>query len=425
MRIISYPSSHFEKLSKSTQDVPSVIRQAVTDILSQVKKNGDQALIKLTRRFDRVQLKTSQLRIPLTQIMKARVSKDLEKAARTTFQNVEEFCRSSFPKNWSRINRHGAKVGEKFDPLERVGIYVPGGSVPLVSTIFMTAAIARVAGVKQIAVCTPPPVSEALLWALRFCGVEEVYSLGGAQAIAALAYGTRTIPRVDKIFGPGNAYVTEAKRQVFGIVGIDLLAGPSELMILADGSTCVEWAALDLLAQAEHGTGRERIFCVSSSQKVLASIYEKLIKFRSSQPNNFGLKKVLQNGAYFILTKSRLVMAEVANRLAPEHLQIMTSSPQELANRIHTAGGIFLGNYTPTVLGDFVAGPSHTLPTAGAGRSFSGLRVNDFMRRTSMVEYSSKTLKRAASGVNAFASAESLPLHGSSLSTRLTRGFSK
>ncbi len=419
MRFLEYPSSSFEKLAFSSQEVPEKIRARVSDIVRRVRKNGDHALLDLTWRFDRVLLKKSELRVSAKEMVASKVSPALKTAARATLRDVTAFARSSLPVNWNRRNAHGAKVGEKFDPLFRVGIYIPGGSVPLVSSVFMTVALAREAGVSEIVVCTPPPVATELLWAMRVCGATEVWRLGGAQAIAAMAYGTKMIRAVDKIFGPGNVFVTEAKRQVFGKVGIDLLAGPSELMLLADETTHVAWAAADLLAQAEHGSGRELIYCVSASARVLEKIRSELLRQAKTHASNPGLKKVLMNGTFWIRTCRHEQLSDVANRLAPEHLQIMTSNAQRLASRVTTAGGIFLGNNTPTVLGDFAAGPSHTLPTSGAGRSFSGLRVVDFKRRTSVISYTRQELQRARKQIEAFSKAESLPAHGDSLRIRL------
>ncbi|MBI4023482.1 MAG: histidinol dehydrogenase [Verrucomicrobia bacterium] len=418
MRHINYPSSDFESLARFSRETPQAVRQSVAAILDDVRRRGDRALVELTQRFDGVRLRPSDLRISDVALRQARVSRELERAARDTLREVQAFARFSLPRDWQRVNGHGARVGEKFDPLQRVGIYVPGGSVPLVSTVFMTVVLARTAGVPEIAVCTPPPVAEALLWALRHCGASEVYQIGGAQAVAAMAYGAAGIPPVDKIFGPGNAYLTEAKRQLFGVVGVDLLAGPSELMVLADENARPDWAAADLLAQGEHGSGRERIFCVSPLRRVLIAIEANLRSQAAAFPVNKGLRQVLKVGAWFIHTRNRRRMADVANRLAPEHLQIMTRAPMQLASAIHTAGGIFIGNHTPTVVGDFVAGPSHTLPTMGSGRAFSGLRAADFMRRTSLVEYSRAALRRAASGVRSFARVEHLRAHELSLDVR-------
>lgn len=417
MRTMAYPSNEFERIRLLNQETPASIRRSVAAILEKVRVEGDRAVSGYTQQFDGLKLSPGQFRIKTPILRSARVTKAFQRSALQTLHDVEVFAKASLPKNWRLTNSHGGKVGEKFDPLARVGVYIPGGSVPLVSTVFMTVALARSAGVKEIVACTPPPASETILWALHECGATEVYQIGGAQAMAAMAFGTRTISKVDKLFGPGNSFVTEAKRQLFGKVGIDLLAGPSELMVLADETTQVDWAALDLLAQAEHGSGRERVFCVSTSERVLQTIHRKMME-KAEESKNKGLWNVLNKGIWFIRTRSRESMSEVANHLAPEHLEIMTRKPQDLAEKIHTAGGIFLGNWTPTVLGDFVAGPSHTLPTAGAGRSFSGLRVSDFMRRTSVIEYSKAAVARARDGVEAFAQAENLPFHGESLRKR-------
>lgn len=416
---ISYPSPQFDRLTQLSRETPESIRKGVANILRQVARNGDAAVKNLTRKFDGVRLQ--KIGISSSDLNKARVPKNLEKAGLSTLREVQAFARASMPRDWQRKNAHGANVGEKYDPIQRIGVYVPGGSVPLVSTVFMTVAIAKVAGVPEIVVCTPPPIAKEILWALRLCGATEVCQIGGAQAIAAMAYGTKSIRPVDKIFGPGNAYVTEAKRQVFGVVGIDLLAGPSELMVIADESTNPAWAAADLLAQAEHGSGRERVWCISASRSVLEKISKQVEEQSTNYPDNPGLREVLKKSTSFIWVKKAKDVPQVANILAPEHLQIMTKSPRSLADKIYTAGGVFLGNYTPTVLGDFVAGPSHTLPTAGAGRSFSGLRVMDFMRRTSLVEYSPNSLHKALRGVAAFAGVEQLPAHGISALLRLSQ----
>ncbi|MFZ4694971.1 MAG: histidinol dehydrogenase [Verrucomicrobiia bacterium] len=419
MRLIACPSAEFDRLALASRlPVPEVSR-VVARILADVRRRGDRALVDLTSRLDGVRLAPHSLRVSERELRVARVDADLDRAARRTLRSVTAFARASMPRDGRIRNRHGAVVGEKFDPLERVGVYIPGGQVPLVSTVFMTAAIARAAGVAEIVACTPPPVSPEILWALNLCGVREVFRVGGAQAIAAMAFGTRAIRPVDKIFGPGNAYVTEAKRQVFGIVGVDLLAGPSELMVLADATANSAWAAADLLAQAEHGTGRERVFCVGSSVAVLRAIHGAVEKGARAWPANRGLRSVLARNTSWILARTPSAMALAANRIAPEHLQVMTRGAETLLRRIRTAGGAFLGNWTPTVLGDFVAGPSHTLPTGGAGRSFSGLRTSDFMRRTSVVRYDRRGVALAAADVRAFARAERLPAHGASLELRL------
>ena len=312
-------------------------------------------------------------------------------------------------------------MGEKFDPFERVGVYIPGGTAPLVSTALMTITLAKVAGCPQIVVCTPcgadGSVNPALLFAARTAGATEIYRVGGAQAIGAMAYGTATIRRVQKIFGPGNAYVVAAKRLVVGHVAIDLLPGPSELLVLADESADAKFAAADLLAQAEHGSGHERVWFITTSGKLVKAVEKELARQLSKLSRREFVQRSLEN-AWLIQIKSMDKAIELTNAIAPEHCEIMTHGARKLSERILTAGAIFLGPWSPTVLGDYVAGPSHTLPTGGAGRSFAGLTVDQFQRRTSIVEYNRTSLKRALPSVKKFAELEGLDAHGRSAECR-------
>ena len=286
-------------------------------------------------------------------------------------------------------------MGEKFDPLQRVGLYIPGGEVPLVSTVLMTATLARIAGCPQIAAFTPAKaggaVAPALLAALHLVGVDEVYRLGGVQAVGAMAYGTKAVPAVDKIFGPGNAYVCEAKRQVFGTVGVDSLPGPSEIMIIADRTARADYAAADLLAQAEHGSGREKIYLVATSRRIVAAVAAEIEapaggRVRAGDRSGGCSPPASSPCAW---SSTLLQAAEVANYVAPEHLELLVkdSAVAGLLRRIATAGAIMVGDQTPTALGDFAAGPSHVLPTGRSGRFLSGLRTDDFLRRTSVIRY--------------------------------------
>jgi histidinol dehydrogenase len=311
-----------------------------------------------------------------------------------------------------------------------VGLYVPGGEAPLVSTVLMTATLARIAGCPEIAVFTPAKgrpgsagdVSPALLAALHISGVDEVYRVGGVQAVGAMAYGTATIAAVDKIFGPGNAYVCEAKRQVFGTVGVDSLPGPSELMIIADQTARADYAAADLLAQAEHGSGREKIYLVAQSARTADSVLAEIGRQLGSLRRSEKIRRVIEEGFLVVEAPSLLRAAEVANRVAPEHLELLVrpSSARTLVRRVTTAGAIMIGNDTPTVLGDFTAGPSHVLPTGTTGRFSSGLRVCDFMRRTSVVAYDRASIRRAEPAVAAFSAMEHLEAHGWSAKIRVT-----
>jgi histidinol dehydrogenase len=288
----------------------------------------------------------------------------------TARRNIEAFSRKALRRDWSMRNRQAGVVGEKFDPFQRVGIYVPGGTAPLVSTALMTITLAKTAGCPEIAVSTPcgpdGAINPALLFAIRAAGATEVYRLGGAQAIAALALGTPSIPRVQKIFGPGNAYVVAAKRLLFGHVAIDLLPGPSEVMVLADETARPDWVAADLIAQAEHGSGHERVWLVTTSLALLRAVQREIKRQVPARERRALIEKALANHGWLIHVRSLEDAAELANELAPEHCEIMTRHPAELAGKIVAAGAIFLGGWTPTVLGDYLAGPSHTLPTGGA-----------------------------------------------------------
>jgi histidinol dehydrogenase len=313
-------------------------------------------------------------------------------------------------------------VGEKFDPFDRVGVYVPGGTAPLVSTALMTALLARVAGCREIVVCTPCDARGALnpnlLFAARLAGATEIYRVGGAQAIAALAFGTATVAPVQKIFGPGNAYVVTAKRLLVGRVAIDLLPGPSEVLVLADDSANPAFAAADLLAQAEHGSGHERVWLVTPSGRLLKAVQRELERQLPGLRRREFIERALRAGGWLIQVRSLEEGVALVNRLAPEHCEVMTRQPARVAAGIRTAGALFLGPGTPTVLGDYVAGPSHTLPTGGAGRSFAGLTVDQFQRRTSVVQYDRAALRRSLPAVQALAGLEGLDAHGRSAALR-------
>lgn len=400
----------------------------VRAILADIRAKGDSALCAYTEKFDRAKLRPADLRVPPAELAAAARSLPpaRRKAVKKALHCVEDFHRRSLPKGWSGSNPHGATVGEIYHPLERVGLYIPGGRVPLVSTVIMTAGLARLAKVPEVAVTTPPrpdgSIDPGLLAALHICGVREVYKAGGVQAIGALAFGTKTIPAVDKIFGPGNAFVMEAKRQVCGLTGIDLLPGPSEVMVIADGSAEPEWIAADLLAQAEHGTGKEKVYYVTTDPAQVAHVERELRQQRPSLVHAEAIATVLKKGLCIITVPDLAAATAVANFVAPEHLelQVERAAQNRLLKDIRTAGAILLGSLTPTVLGDFTAGPSHVLPTGRTGRAFSGLRMDDFFRRTSFVRYpSKKALREAQPVVRALAELENLDAHGQSLERRL------
>lgn len=409
--------------ASSSADVSPV----VAGVLGEVRQRGDAAVLEYTRKFDGAQMKASDLRVPKAALQAAAacLSPSDRKAIRASIAQVKDFHKKTLPKAWKAKNAQGGIVGERFYPIQRVGLYVPGGNVPLVSTVVMTAVLAKLVKCPQIVVCTPPDaeghVAPGMLAALALIGIDEVYKVGGAQAVGAMAYGTQTIPGVDKIYGPGNAFVMEAKRQVLGTVGIDLLPGPSEVMVIADAGANPAHVAADLLAQAEHGSGKEIIYFATTSKVLLAKV-EKEIARQLPLLTHADKCRTVMEGRCLVVTCTALQQAvEVANFIAPEHLelQVADQSIEPLTKQITTAGAILQGYMTPTVVGDFTAGPSHTLPTGRAGRFFSGLQATDFMRRSSTVRYDAKSLAAAAPVVETFARLEQLDGHGRSLSIRL------
>jgi histidinol dehydrogenase len=338
-------------------------------------------------------------------------------AVEYTLKNVRAFSKLRKPRSWSRLNREGAHIGEKFDPLERVGIYVPGGTAPLVSTALMTVPLAKEAGVREIVVTTPPPVDETLAYALRVAGATEIYQVGGAQAIAALAYGTASIARVQKIFGPGNAFVVEAKRQVVGAVAIDQLPGPSEIAVVADETARADFIAADLLAQAEHGAGSQVLF-VTCCPKLLAAVESELAEQAPKLLRGKHLSEVLEKGCILVLVEDVGEAIGIVEDYAPEHLSLVIKDARQWAAHIRNAGAIFIGNFSPVAAGDFIAGPSHVLPTGGAAKAFSGLTIDQFFRRTSIVEYPQRALHRVRPHIESFCAVEQLDAHARSVTIR-------
>lgn len=429
MNVLRFTESGFAARLRELTGHSSLFDQAIEErargILDAVYQRGDAALLEFTERFDGAHLTTEQLPVTAAEFMGASLAADdsLREAVAVAGRNIEQFARKSLRKNWSAKNAQGATVGEKFDPFQRVGIYIPGGTAPLVSTCLMTITLARVAGCREIVVCTPcgkdGQINPALLYAARAAGATEVYRLGGAQAIAAMAHGTPTIRHVQKVFGPGNAYVVAAKRLLFGHVAVDLLPGPSEVLVLADDSANPKFAAADLLAQAEHGSGHERVWLVTTSAKFLAAVEKEIAKQLPKLSRREFIERALKNNGWLILVKDIAAGVALTNQLAPEHCEVMTRQAAKVSEQIVTAGAIFLGGWSPTVLGDYVAGPSHTLPTGGAGASFAGLTVDQFQRRTSVTEYNRVALKKSLKTVQKFADLEGLDAHGRSASIRV------
>ncbi len=429
MRAIRHTDKNFTGQLREVTAASSLfdeeIEKRTRAILDDVHIRGDAALLELTERFDGAKLEVEQLAVTQAELLSASIKADeaLRTAVLAAEKNIAAFARKSLRKNWQMKNSHGGSTGEKFDPFTRVGIYIPGGTAPLVSTALMTITLARAAGCQEIVVTTPcgrdGSINAALLFAARAAGATEIYRLGGAQAIAAMAYGTKTIRRVQKIFGPGNAYVVTAKRLLVGYVAIDLLPGPSEVLVLADDTANPAFAAADLLAQAEHGSGHERVWLITTSAKILSAVEREIKRQLPKLPRRDLIERALRDNSWLILVKTLDDAVALTNQLAPEHCEVMTRNPRQVSARILTAGAIFLGTWSPTVLGDYVAGPSHTLPTGGAGASFAGLTVDQFQRRTSVVEYNRAALKKALAVVKEFARLEGLHAHGKSAEIRV------
>ncbi len=431
MQLIDYSdSSKFHDALRLFCDgtiVSTDVSDVVSSVLSDVSKQGDAAVLKYTEKFDGAKLPATAMKVTpgaMKEALRSLPSAD-RKAIRESIAMVKDFHKKTLPKNWAAKNAHGARVGERFYPIQRVGLYVPGGNVPLVSTVIMTAVLAKLVKCPEIVVCTPPQkdglIAPGMLAALSLVGIDEVYKVGGVQAIGAMAYGTKTIPAVDKIFGPGNAFVMEAKRQVLGTVGIDLLPGPSEIMVIADAGANPRHVAADLLAQAEHGSGKEIVYLVTTSKALLKKLNKAITELLPQCGHMAKCEKVMKERFLVVSCKSLKQVVAVANYVAPEHLelQVADKSINELTQSITTAGAILQGYMTPTVVGDFVAGPSHTLPTGRAGRFFSGLQAADFIRRSSILRYDQKSLAQAAPVVETFARLEQLDAHGRSLTIRL------
>jgi histidinol dehydrogenase len=383
------------------------VKERVAKIISDVRSNGDEALLKYTRRFDGVKLSMKQLRV--SEAEKSAAYQDINPEFIATLKkiiaNITKFYAKQHKRSWRRLQQDGVFLGEKIDPLGRVGVYVPAGTAPLVSCVYMSVLPARIAGVDDIVLATPPDesghVNPHILVMADLLKVNEIYKVGGAQAIAALAFGTKTIKRVDKIVGPGNLYVTEAKRQVFGVVDIDMLAGPTELVVIANQNSELSYVLSDLNAQAEHAGG---LAILITPSKALAR------QVRQALPAS--------NDGYIILVKNLDEAVAISNQIAPEHLQILTNNPRKFIKKVKNTGALFLGPYSPVAIGDYFAGPSHVLPTSGTARFFSGLSATDFLRSTHIISYSRKALEEARPHIEQVCKIEGLEKHFESVKKR-------
>ncbi len=393
-------------------------------IVADVRRRGDAALLDYAARFDGCVMQASELRIgeqDLRQIA-ANVDARVLETLREAIRNVKRFHEHERQESWKIEAEPGVLLGQRITPIERVGLYVPGGTASYPSSVVMNVVPAQVAGVMRIIVATPPRSlreNPAVAAALVELGVDEVYAVGGAQAIAALAFGTETVPRVDKITGPGNRYVAAAKKLVFGTVGIDSIAGPSEIAIIADDTARADFLAADLLAQAEHAEDASAILLTTSEQLAKDVAAELSVQTKSLPRQAIVEKSLAQYGAILVV-KDLDEACAIVNTLAPEHLEVVTRDDQSVAARIHHAGAIFFGSYTPEAVGDYFAGPNHVLPTAGAARFSSALGVLDFVRRTSVLRYSREALKQSAEKIAGLAKAEGLDAHARSIAIRFS-----
>jgi len=397
-------------------DLPE--EKIVKEILAEVREKGDRALLYYTGKFDKVELKAGDLKVAEDEIKQAykKVKKDFFPSLAKAIQNITAYHRKQKSDEWFETLPLDVVLGQRLIPLERVGVYVPGGRASYPSSVLMNVIPAKVAGVKEIILVSPPPVSPYVLVAAAEVGVDSIFRVGGAQAIAALAYGTETIPKVDKIVGPGNIYVTLAKKEVFGMVGIESLAGPSDVLIIADGDGDAEFIAADLLAQAEHDPSSSAILATNSEKLI-----EKVEKEIHKQQNKLSRKKIIEQAEIVLLQVETIRQAvEIANQIAPEHLELEVGSPQRFLEQIKNAGAIFLGPHSPVAVGDYIAGPNHVLPTGGTARFSSPLGVYDFVKHQSIIGYTKPALKNVWKDVKLLAEIEGLDGHARSIDVRFS-----
>jgi histidinol dehydrogenase len=431
MRIYNYPSRPAEQRVARIINRGLAFRKedlaAVTRICERVRKRGDQAVISYTRRFDSARMSIKSMQVSKKEFADAakRVDRSFTRALNRAAANIKRFHEQQLRKSWMQTDRPGTLLGQLINPLNAAGVYVPGargGKTPLVSSVLMGVIPARVAGVRQIVMVTPPTrgggLSPHLLVAAKKAGADAVYKVGSAWAIAALAYGTETIPKVDVIVGPGNIYVTLAKKILAGTVGIDMVAGPSEILVMADDSARPEFIAADLLSQAEHDVLSSAIL-ITDSDKLAKSVAREVKEQLTCLARADIAKESLSKFGAIIVVKDIGTAIDMANRIAPEHLELQINDALEVVGKIRNAGAIFVGNYTPEAVGDYIAGPNHVLPTAGTARFASALSVDNFIKKTSLIQYTQKAFQREAPDIIRLAEVEGLGAHAGSIKVRL------
>lgn len=412
-----------ENLLKRSPNSYGKFESAVNDILINVKTRKDEALFEYTKNFDKADINAGNVVVTQEEIEEAYslVDKDLLDVIRKALVNIKEYHEKQRQYSWFDSKPDGSILGQKVTALARAGVYVPGGKAAYPSSVLMNVMPAKVAGVEQIVMCTPPDkdgkVYPTTLVAAKEAGVDVIYKVGGAQAIAAMAYGTESIPKVDKIVGPGNIYVALAKKAVFGYVSIDSVAGPSEILVIADETANPKYVAADLLSQAEHDEMASAIL-ITTSEKLAKEVSEQIDIFVEQLSRKAILEKSLENYGYILTASSLDEAIEVANDIASEHLEIVTKDPFNVMTKIKNAGAIFLGEYSSEPLGDYFAGPNHVLPTNGTAKFFSALSVDDFIKKTSIISYSREALEPIHKDIEKFATAEQLTAHANSIKVR-------
>ena len=411
--------------ARSKMDLAPII-SVVNDVIEDIRANGDEAVLKYTKKFDKAELTPAQMRVTQVEIEEAvkEVDPELLKIIKKAADNIRAFHEKQKEDGFMMDTGKGAKIGVRVRPISVAGIYVPGGTAPLPSTVLMDVIPASVAGVPRIVFCTPPradgTIAPVILAAASIAGATEIYKVGGSQAIAAMAYGTETIPRVDKICGPGNIYVNTAKRLVFGQVDIDMFAGPSEILIIADETADPEFVAADMLSQAEHDKIASAIVLTTSEE--LAKKVEDAVDRRSEEAARKEiLEKSLQDYCSIIVCDDMDTAIAFSEEIAPEHLEICTKDPEKVSEKINNAGAVFLGSWSPEPLGDYFAGPNHTLPTSGTARFFSPLNTGDFYKKMSIINYNEESLREVYKDVAAFADSEGLTCHAASIRARFEK----
>jgi histidinol dehydrogenase len=416
------PVSELQALERSVEQNTEKQREAVLGILDAVKREGDKALLTYTKEFDGVSLESLEVTKEEIDAAYSSLDEEMLEIIREAAENIREYHEKQKRQSWFFTREDGSMLGQKVTPLERVGVYVPGGTAAYPSSVLMGVIPAAVAGVTEIVLASPPgkdgKLPPAVLAAAHIAGVKRMFKVGGAQAIGALAYGTETVPKTDKIVGPGNIYVALAKREVFGVCDIDMIAGPSEIAVLADEGANPRYIAADLLSQAEHDPRSAAVLVTTSmelAEKVSASVDEQL---KSLPRKEIASKAISDFGAIYVV-ESLEEGAEVINRLAPEHLEIMTDDPMSLLGKIKHAGAIFLGQHSSEPVGDYFAGSNHVLPTSGTARFSSPLNVDDFTKKSSVIRYSEQALRENGRKISAFARLEGLEAHARAIDIRL------